>query len=93
MHGGNQQVVRSSLPSNTLEVHPQNSSIIAEMHLQRGMAAIKQDLQKNISRYQNYLKNTYAAAEKDKKPRKSQGSKETKVPKDTQIAKKGSASY
>ena len=36
------------------------SSIIHEMHFQRGMQDVKQDLHKKISSYQSMLKKTYA---------------------------------
>ena len=46
------------------------SSIIAEMHYQKGMTDIKQDLQRKICSYQSILKKTYAAAEKEKVAKK-----------------------
>ena len=46
------------------------SSIIAEMHYQKGMTDIKQDLQRKIVTYQTILKKTYAQAEKDKQSKR-----------------------
>ena len=43
-----------------------NASIIAEMHYQKGMTDIKQDLQRKIVTYQSILKKTYAQADKEK---------------------------
>ena len=49
------------------------SSIIAEMHYQKGMTDIKQDLQRKIVSYQSILKKTYAQAEKEKQAKKRGG--------------------
>ena len=40
-----------------------SSSIIAEMHYQRGMKDVKQDLQRKIFSYQSILKKTYGNTE------------------------------
>ena len=61
-----------------LQSLPSQASIIAEMHYQRGMTDIKQDLQRKICSYQSILKKTYAAAEKEKvaKKTKARGSRD-----------------
>ena len=78
-----QHQVSSSIVTPTLESqdggrHSNTSSIIAEMHYQKGMSDIKSDLQRKIVSYQTILKKTYAQAEREKQTKKKVSSNRSK---------------